>query len=80
LLELRLPVKCKLRDCGMMKDFMASRSFTRGMEIDEVPNEGNTMPFPREDAVMMIYDTCPPSGMRHVSNLSLGTLAHCGWD
>jgi hypothetical protein len=48
------PIKHKLRDCGMMKNFMASGSLTRGMEVAEVPNEGDTMPFPREDAVTMI--------------------------
>jgi hypothetical protein len=30
----------------MMKNFMASGSLTRGMEVDEVPNEGEAMPFP----------------------------------
>jgi hypothetical protein len=49
------------------------------MEVDKVPNEGDTTPFPREDAVMTIYDGRPSSGMRHVSNPSLGTLARCGW-
>jgi hypothetical protein len=48
------PIKHKLRDCDMMKNFMASRSLTRGMELDEVPNKVNAAPFPREDVVMMI--------------------------
>jgi hypothetical protein len=37
------------------------------MEVDEVPDEEDTMPFPREDVVMMIYDGHPPLGMCHVS-------------
>jgi hypothetical protein len=72
-------IKHKLRDCGMMKNFMASRSLTRGMEANKVPNEGGMTPFPREDAVMMIYDRHPSPGVRHVSNSGLGALAHCGW-
>jgi hypothetical protein len=47
------------------------------MELDEVPNVDDAMPFPGEDAVIMIYDGCPPSGMRHVSNPSLGTPTRC---
>jgi hypothetical protein len=63
----------------MMTYFMASGSLARGMEVDEVPDEGDTMPFPGEDAVMTIYDGCPLSGMRCVSNPSLGTPTHNGW-
>jgi hypothetical protein len=71
------PFKHKLRNCGMMKNFMASESLIRGMELDKVPDEGNAMPFPREDAVMTIYDGRPSLRMCHVSNLSLVTLACC---
>jgi hypothetical protein len=67
----------KLRDCNMMKNFMASRSLTRGTEVDEVPDEGDMMLILGQDVVMMIYDGRPSQGMRHVSNLSLGTSAHC---
>jgi hypothetical protein len=49
------PIKHKLRDCGMMNNFMVSGSLTRGMELDEVLDEDNTTPFPRE---------------HHVSNMS----------
>jgi hypothetical protein len=55
-------IKHKLRDCDLMKSFMATRPLARGMEIDEVPDEGDKTPFPREDAVMMIYDGCPHRG------------------
>jgi hypothetical protein len=43
------------------------------MEVDQIPDEGDTMPFLGEDVVMMIYDGCPSSGMRRVCNPSLGT-------
>jgi hypothetical protein len=56
----------------MMKNFMASGSLARGMEVDEVPNEGDTTPFPREDG-------WPSLVVCRVSNPSLGTPARCGW-
>jgi hypothetical protein len=49
------------------------------MEVDEIPNEGDTTPFPREDAVMTIYGGSPSAGMHRTSDPSLGTLAHYGW-
>jgi hypothetical protein len=72
------PIKHKLRDCGMMKSFMTSGSLSRGMEVDKVPNEGDAMPFPREDAVMTIYNGHPSPGMHRTSNPSLGTPTRCG--
>jgi hypothetical protein len=38
-------VKHKLIDCDMMKNFMASGSITRGLEVDVVPDEGDVTPF-----------------------------------
>jgi hypothetical protein len=73
------PIKHKLRDYGMMTNFMATGSLARGMEVDMVSDEGDTMPFPREDAVMTIYDGCSSSGMRCMSNPSLGSPARNGW-
>jgi hypothetical protein len=32
------PVKHKLKNCDMMKNFMSSRSLTRGMELKEDPS------------------------------------------
>jgi hypothetical protein len=72
------PIKHKLRDCDMMKNFIASWSLTRGMEVDHVPNESDTTPFPEEDAVMTIYDGRPSPRMHRVSISSLGTPAHYG--
>jgi hypothetical protein len=63
-------VKHKLRDCIMMKNFIVSRSLTRGMELDKILDEGNAMPFPREDTIMIVYDGHPLLGMRLMSNLS----------
>jgi hypothetical protein len=38
----------------MMKNFMVSGSLTRGMELDEDLGGSDTMPFPEEDAVMIV--------------------------
>jgi hypothetical protein len=73
------PIKHKLRDCGVMKNIMAPRSLARGMEVDDVPDEGSMTPLPGEDAVMTIYDERPSSAMCRVSILSLGTPARCSW-
>jgi hypothetical protein len=54
------PVKYKLRDCDMMKSFMVSGSLTWGMELDEVPDEGDATPFLGEDAVMTMHDRDVP--------------------
>jgi hypothetical protein len=70
-------VKHKFRDCDMMKNFLASGSLPRGMEVDEVPDEDNTTPFLEEDAVMTIYDGRPSLGMRCTSNPSQGTPTRC---
>jgi hypothetical protein len=48
------PIKHKLRGCTMMKNFMVSGSLTRGIGLDEVPDESNMMPFPGEDVFMTI--------------------------
>jgi hypothetical protein len=50
------PVKQKLVNYSMMKSFMISGSLTRDMEPEENPSRSDVMPFPREDAVMIVYD------------------------
>jgi hypothetical protein len=54
------PIRHKLKDCDMMKSFMISGSLTRGTELDEDPGGSTRMPFPRDDAVMIVYGGCPP--------------------
>jgi hypothetical protein len=44
----------------MMKNFMVSGSLTRGMELDEDLGGSDTMPFPEEDAVMIVL-WAPPT-------------------
>jgi hypothetical protein len=38
---------------------MTTGSLSWGMEIDEAPVEGDTVPFPGEDAVMTIFGSFP---------------------
>jgi hypothetical protein len=73
------PIKHKLKDYDMIKNFMISGSLTRGMEHDEDSGGSDVMPFPGENAVMVVYDGCPPPERRRMSNLSPGTLTHCSW-
>jgi hypothetical protein len=40
------PIKHKLKDCGMIKNFMILGSHTRSMELDEELGGSDTMPFP----------------------------------
>jgi hypothetical protein len=49
------------------------------MEVDELIDPADAMPFPREDAVMTISDWHHLLGMRRVSHLSPRTPTHCGW-
>jgi hypothetical protein len=61
-----------------MKSFMTSGSLSRGMEVDEVLVEGDVVPFPKEDVVMMIYGRRPSPKRRHMPDPNLGTLACYG--
>jgi hypothetical protein len=53
------PIRHNLKDCDMMKSFMILGSPARGTELGEVLGESDTTPFPRENAIMMVYDRCP---------------------
>jgi hypothetical protein len=50
----------KLKDCCMMRGFMTSGSLTWGAEHDEGPNWSDTMLFPEETAIVMVYGGHPP--------------------
>jgi hypothetical protein len=49
------------------------------MEVEEDLGGSDTMPFPREEAVITVYDGRPSPGSRRVTNMSPGTLTHYGW-
>jgi hypothetical protein len=46
------------------------------MKVDEAPIEGDAMPFPREDAVMMIFGRHPLSEKHGMLDPSTGTPSH----
>jgi hypothetical protein len=52
-------IKHKLKDCGMMKNFMTSGSLTRDKEPEEDMGESDSTPFNEEDAVVMVYGGRP---------------------
>jgi hypothetical protein len=73
------PIKHNLKDYDMMKNFMISGFLTRDKEPDEDPSKRDTLPFPREDAAMTVYDGHLPLERRRMSNsLRLGTWGHMG--
>jgi hypothetical protein len=73
------PVRHKLKDCGMMRSFMTSRSLSWGVELDEGPDGSDTMPFNGENVVLTVYGGCPPLGRRRVSNISPRASTHYNW-
>jgi hypothetical protein len=71
------PIRHKLKDCGMMRSFMTSRSLTSVAEIDEEPDGRDTTPFPEENVVMTVYGGHPSLGRCRMSNLSPKALTRC---
>jgi hypothetical protein len=49
------PIRHKLKDYGMMRSIMTSGSLTWGAELDEDLGGSGTMPFPKENTLMMVY-------------------------
>jgi hypothetical protein len=64
-----------------MKSFMTTGFLSQGMEVDEVPIEGDVMPFPREDTVMMVFRRHPSPEKRCGLDPSMGSPSHSdqGW-
>jgi hypothetical protein len=56
------PIRHKLKDYGMMWNFMASWSLTWGVELDEGLDASDTTPFLEENVVMTVYWGCPYRG------------------
>jgi hypothetical protein len=49
-------IKHKLKDCTMMKNFLTFGALSKGKNPEGDPGEKGVARFPREEAVMMIYD------------------------
>jgi hypothetical protein len=60
--EPRLPHQAQAQGLWHVEEFHWLGSLTRGMEVDEVPDEGDMTPFLREDMVMIICDGRPRRG------------------
>jgi hypothetical protein len=58
-------IRKKIKDWDMMKNFMIPGSPTQRTENNEDLGGIDTLPFPRENTVMTIYD---------------GPSTHCGWE
>jgi hypothetical protein len=69
------PIRHKLKN----ESFMISGFLTQGTELEEDPGGSDTMPFPREDAIMMVYGGCPPPWRCHMSTLWPRASTRCGW-
>jgi hypothetical protein len=56
------PIKHKLKECGMMKNFMTTGALTKGKEPKGDSGRKGVTPYPEEEVVMVIYDGCPTGG------------------
>jgi hypothetical protein len=73
------PIMHNLKDYGMMRSFMTSGSLTWGAELIEGLDGSDTVPFPRENIVMMVYGARPPLQRRCMSGLGPRIPTHYGW-
>jgi hypothetical protein len=57
----------KLKDCGMMRNFMTSGSviWGAGAELNEDSDGSDTMPFPGENIILTVYGVPPPHTHTH---------------
>jgi hypothetical protein len=73
------PVRHKLKDCRLMRSFMTSWSLTWGTDLDKGPDRSGTTRFPKENAVMMVFEGCPLFGGHCKSSLGPRISTHGGW-
>jgi hypothetical protein len=71
------PIRHNFKDCGMMRSFITSRSLTCVVELDEGLNGSDTTSVPEENAFMIVYGGCPPSGRHRMSSLSPRAPTRC---
>jgi hypothetical protein len=58
------PVRHKLKECAMMKNYMTTGAFTKGKKPEGDPVGKVVVPFPEEKAVMLIYGGPAPHESR----------------
>jgi hypothetical protein len=54
------PIKNKLNDCSMMKNFMTSGAFSKGRKPRVDPSGKATVPIPGQAEVLTIFDSPHP--------------------
>jgi hypothetical protein len=64
------PVRHKLKECTMMKNYMNLGALAKGKKHEGDLGGKATAPFPREEAVMSIYDRHVPHESRHKLKLT----------
>jgi hypothetical protein len=69
-------VKQKLRDCILMKSFMATGSQHWDTDVVDAPIEDDAVPLPREDAVMMVFGRSSPPEKRCALDPSKRARSH----
>jgi hypothetical protein len=69
-------VKHKLWDYSLIKSFMAAGSLPRGTKVVEALIEDDVTPFPREDAVMMVFGRSSPPEKHHALNPCIGAPSY----
>jgi hypothetical protein len=62
-------VRHKLNECTMMKNYMTMETFARGKKPEGDSMGKAATPFPKEKAVMSIYDGSAPTNHGVSSNL-----------
>jgi hypothetical protein len=58
---------------------MTSGSLNWGAELNEGPDRSDVMPFPRENAILVVYGGRRPLGRRRMSNARPRAPTCCGW-
>jgi hypothetical protein len=63
-------IRHKLKECTMMKNYMATETFAKGKKLEGDSAGKVAAPFPAEKVVMSIYDRPAPYESRHKLKLT----------
>jgi hypothetical protein len=73
------PIRHKLKECTMMKNYMSKGTFARGKKPKGDSMGKAAAPFPEEKAVMSIYGGPAPMSPHTSSNLTAGQSKLQAW-
>jgi hypothetical protein len=68
------PIRHKLKECTMMRNYMITGALTKGRKPEGDPGGKATAPFPKEEAVMSIYYGHAPHKSWHKLKLTSRTI------